>query len=78
VTLSYHIDTKNHFIKGYIMKNKPARFTIDIPSTDHKRLKALAALHGKTMRELVMQSIRLQIQELESKKLTSILSNQDR
>ena len=29
------------------------RMTIDIPAEDHKRLKALAAVLGKTMRELV-------------------------
>ena len=49
------------------MENKPARFTIDIPSQDHKRLKALAALHGKSMKELVMQAIQLRLQEFESK-----------
>ena len=45
--------------------NKPVRFTIDIPYDDHKRLKVLVALHGKTMKEIVMQSVRLQIKKLE-------------
>lgn len=30
-----------------------SRMTIDIPAEDHKRLKALAALLGKSMREIV-------------------------
>ena len=29
------------------------RMTIDIPAEDHKRLKALAAMLGKSMREIV-------------------------
>ena len=29
------------------------RMTIDIPAEDHKRLKALAAILGKSMREIV-------------------------
>lgn len=33
--------------------NKLFRMTIDIPAEDHKRLKALAALLGKSMREIV-------------------------
>lgn len=33
------------------------RMTIDIPAEDHKRLKALAAIVGKSMRELVAEWI---------------------
>lgn len=33
--------------------NKLFRMTIDIPVEDHKRLKALAAFLGKSMREIV-------------------------
>ena len=33
--------------------NKLFRMTIDIPAEDHKRLKALAAFLGKSMREIV-------------------------
>ena len=58
------------------MKNKQARFTIDIPNDDHKRLKALAALHGKTMKELVMQSIRSQIKRFESKTRKTLFSEE--
>jgi hypothetical protein len=38
-------------------KNELSRITIDIPKIDHKKLKAIAALTGKSMREIVTQSI---------------------
>ena len=38
-------------------KNDYSRITIDIPREDHKRLKALAAILGKSMREIVLESI---------------------
>ena len=56
-------------------KEKTARFTIDIPNNDHKRLKALAALKGKSMRELVMQSIKSQLRQLESTAKKDFLKN---
>ena len=34
-------------------KSSLSRMTIDLPREDHKRLKALAALLGKSMREIV-------------------------
>ena len=34
-------------------KSHLSRMTIDIPEEDHKRLKALAAVLGKSMREIV-------------------------
>jgi len=39
------------------MKNDLSRITIDIPKESHRRLKALAALLGKSMREIVIESI---------------------
>ncbi len=33
------------------------RVTVDIPSTDHKKLKMLAAFHGKSMREIFVELI---------------------
>lgn len=40
------------------MRLKPnTRVTVDIPTTDHKRLKMLAAFHGKTMREIFVELI---------------------
>lgn len=34
-----------------------SRITIDIPKESHKRLKAMAAILGKSMREIVIESI---------------------
>ena len=39
------------------MKSEVSRITIDIPKASHKRLKAMAAILGKSMRELVVESI---------------------
>jgi hypothetical protein len=33
------------------------RITIDIPTIDHKKLKLLAAFHGKSMREIFIELI---------------------
>jgi hypothetical protein len=38
-------------------KHELFRMTIDIPIEDHKRLKALSALSGKSMREIVSEWI---------------------
>lgn len=57
-------------------KEKISRFTIDIPFDNHKQLKALAAIHGKSMRELVLQSIESQIKMLEGK-AKKIFSNKN-
>ena len=38
-------------------KKEISRITIDIPLADHKRLKALAAILGKSMRDIVVDSI---------------------
>ncbi len=40
-----------------ISKNSTSRITIDLPSVDHKKLKALAAMMGKSMREVILESI---------------------
>lgn len=34
-----------------------SRITIDIPKVDHRKLKALAALHDKSMREIIIELI---------------------
>ncbi len=40
------------------MSNKPiTRITVDIPTLDHKKLKMLAAFHGKSMREIFVELI---------------------
>lgn len=38
-------------------KGDLSRITIDISKSDHKKLKAIAAIQGKSMREIVIQSI---------------------
>lgn len=38
-------------------KNQLSRMTIDIPEEDHKRLKALAAILGKSMRKIIIEWI---------------------
>lgn len=38
-------------------KNDLSRITIDIPKESHKRLKAMAAILGKSMREIIIESI---------------------
>lgn len=36
-------------------KNHMSRITIDVPEEDHRRLKALAAVLGKSMREIIAE-----------------------
>lgn len=43
--------------------NDLSRITIDMPKMDHKRLKALAAYTGKSMREMVLEFIEHGISE---------------
>ena len=38
-------------------RNELARMTIDIPKVNHKKLKALAAVLGTSMRDLVLDAI---------------------
>lgn len=33
------------------------RLTLDIPTTDHRKLKSIAALTGKSMREILLQAL---------------------
>ncbi len=39
------------------IKKELSRITIDIPKEDHKKLKALAAILGKSIREIVIDSL---------------------
>lgn len=43
-------------------KTNLSRMTIDLSVEEHKQFKAMAAFLGKTMRELVVESIQKQIQ----------------
>ena len=36
-------------------KSHLSRMTVDLPEDDHKRLKALAAVMGRSMRELIVE-----------------------
>ena len=38
-------------------KNELSRITVDIPKINHKKLKAMAALTGRSMREIITESI---------------------
>lgn len=53
------------------MAKNLSRMTIDIPEEVHKKLKAMAAVQGKSMRQLVMESIN------ERLTLTSKETNED-
>jgi hypothetical protein len=39
------------------MSHKISRLTIDLPSSEHKRLKMAASMLGTTMKELVIMSV---------------------
>jgi antitoxin component of RelBE/YafQ-DinJ toxin-antitoxin module len=44
------------------MKNELSRMTIDIPAAMHKKFKQLAARHGISMRQMVVDYIKEQIE----------------
>lgn len=44
-------------------KKKLSRITLDIPSEEHKRLKAIAAMTGKSMRELILEALKKHLKE---------------
>ncbi len=39
------------------MAQETFRFTIDLPIEEHKRLKTLSALHGKSMRDFIVEAL---------------------
>lgn len=43
-----------------------SRLTIDIPKEDHTKLKTIAAATGKSMRNIVLESIELYMHNFES------------
>ena len=49
-------------------KNTLSRITIDIPKVDHKRLKTMAAILGKSMREVVTELIQEKLKKTPNKK----------
>lgn len=44
------------------MKNELSRMTIDIPASIHKKFKQLAARHGISMRQMVLEYIKKQVE----------------
>ncbi len=54
----YYIKVESIQYKGENMANKVnTRITVDIPTIDHKKLKILAAFHGKSMRKIFIELI---------------------
>lgn len=57
---------------------KHERLSIDVLPGEHRRIKAYAALHGQTIREYVMESVRRQLQhEDERRELSALTSHLD-
>ena len=58
-------------------KKELSRITIDIPVADHKRLKAMAAILGKSMRDVVMDSIKEHLHQVKvpNKKTLKAIAN---
>ena len=58
-------------------KNNISRMTIDLPQKHHKQLKAISALLGKSMREIVIESIENYLEHvtLPNKKTRSAISD---
>jgi len=59
-------------------KGSLSRITIDIPKEDHTRLKAIAAILGKSMREIVIESIELYSARLPNKKTLKAISDAEK
>ena len=55
-------------------KRSLSRITIDIPEEDHKRFKAIAAIQGKSMREIVVEAIQ---KHLKTEKYSTFKKNKD-
>lgn len=52
------------------------RLSIDVLPEEHKRIKAYAALHGETIREYVVESVRERLrEEAEERKLSALTMN---
>ena len=52
------------------------RLSIDVLPEEHKRIKVYAALHGETIREYVVTSVRVRLrQEAEERELSTLTMN---
>lgn len=47
-------------------KKKLSRITLDLPSEEHMRLKAIAAMTGKTMRELILEALKEHLKDIKT------------
>lgn len=65
-------------VKGIIMntKNDVTRLSLDLPTKDHKEMKTLAALTGKTIRDLFLEAIPW-IKETNECKLSEHIPNEE-
>ncbi|MBU4346650.1 MAG: hypothetical protein KKH29_04920 [Candidatus Omnitrophica bacterium] len=55
------------------------RLSIDVFPEEHRRIKAYAALHGETIREYIIESIRERLgREAEEKELSALTMHLDR
>lgn len=45
-------------------KEKTTRFTMDLPTEMHKRLKMICALQEKSMREVIIQAIEEEVKKV--------------
>lgn len=55
------------------------RLSIDVLPEEHKKIKAYAALHGQTIREYVLESIRERLQaEIEKGELSNLAMHLDK
>ena len=57
------------------IKGDISRITIDMPKADHKRLKAISAVLGKSMRELVVESIKEHLYKYPNKETLKAIEN---
>jgi len=57
-------------------KVKAARMSIEVAPEEHRQIKAFAALHGLTIREYVLESVRKRLhQEKESAELSALTTD---
>ena len=55
------------------------RLSIDVRPEEHRKIKAYAALHGETIRDYVIKSVRERLrQEAEEKELSALSASLDR
>ncbi len=58
-----------------IAKNDIARITVDLPLQLQKQLKAIAALQGKSMREVIIEAVGKELKSINKKNNQSLKIN---